>query len=259
MVQMELIVVNNWHVITEMFVERTSVWARFYFVSVYFAAVVVVMNVLTAFVLEAFISQYERNENEIKRILKLNEMATDEDSSPYAAVVPETPTKKRNEIEERMHSVIGLFKPQNEVSIYRYSRKLSKALFYEQLYPELFRKKTENEMDIEIPSNHKRRTSRIALEPWKSKMGDIAEETDETPEPRRAVGQTAGQTEAGKQEYKRHAVQFTNSGDFMNGMNATDIVMPSYTTPNAIWLENCESFPVTTEMGVTPHNATVLK
>merc|ERR1712113_413524 len=50
----------------------------------------------------------------------------------------------------------------NEVSIYQYSRKLSKALFYEQLYPELFRKKNDNELMIteEIRVNHKRRGSK---------------------------------------------------------------------------------------------------
>ena len=112
-VQMELIVVNNWHLITEMYVERTSVWARFYFVTVYFGAVVVVMNVLTAFVLEAFISQYERNEVEIKRILKLTEQSMS--GSPYDNVLQEAPRTKTNELEERMHAVIGLFKVSGHV------------------------------------------------------------------------------------------------------------------------------------------------
>ena len=52
---MELIVVNNWHMMTMMYTEVTSRYARIYFV-LYFTAVVIVMNVLTTFVLEAFIS-----------------------------------------------------------------------------------------------------------------------------------------------------------------------------------------------------------
>eukprot|EP01084_Bolivina_argentea_P260669 440270_1 len=49
-----------------------------------------------------------------------------------------------NEIETRMHCVIRLFKNENEVRIYHYTRKLSKALFYEQLYPHIFQ---QNEND----------------------------------------------------------------------------------------------------------------
>ena len=136
-VQMELIVVNNWHLITEMFVQRTSVYARFYFVSVYFSAVVVVMNVLTAFVLEAFISQYENNENEINKIMNVSALQNkgdneDGDNDPLHGQslidlvnqdVPE------NEIEARMHNVIRMFREEEEVGIYHYNRKLSKALF----------------------------------------------------------------------------------------------------------------------------------
>ncbi len=109
-VQMELIVVNNWHLITEMYVERTSVWARAYFVLVYFVSVVVVMNVLTAFVLEAFISQNQRNEVEIERILKMTEQIESSSGSPNDEVLQKAPRKKTNQIEERMHAVIGMFK-----------------------------------------------------------------------------------------------------------------------------------------------------
>eukprot|EP01083_Nonionella_stella_P162360 532968_1 len=122
-VQMELIVVNNWHIITQMYVAQTSTYARIYFLFVYFTAVVVVMNVLTAFVLEAFISQYENNETEMKQTME-----------------DDTEHKKAHDaqMESRMYEVLRLFKPENEVTIYHYTRKLSKALFYEQLYPQVF-------------------------------------------------------------------------------------------------------------------------
>merc|ERR1712173_500710 len=53
----------------------------------------------------------------------------------------EEENEDENQIELRMHSVIRLFKPENEVNIYHYTRTLSKALFYEQLYPQLFQNK----------------------------------------------------------------------------------------------------------------------
>eukprot|EP01084_Bolivina_argentea_P260668 440268_1 len=159
-VQMELIVVNNWHIITQMFVETTSIYARFYFLGVYFTAVVVVMNVLTAFVLEAFISQYENNENENRRNANdddENDNENDNQTKKNTENNKQNNNQKgmgmggmgmamndENEIETRMHCVIRLFKNENEVRIYHYTRKLSKALFYEQLYPHIFQ---QNEND----------------------------------------------------------------------------------------------------------------
>ena len=140
-VQMELIVVNNWHIITEMYVQVTSIYARFYFIVVYFSAVVVVMNVLTAFVLEAFISQYANNENELKKLMKAQAKKIDDEDNmnndKYPRIDLEDQDIPENEIECRMHNVIRMFKSEDEVAIYHYNRKLSKALFYEQLYPVL--------------------------------------------------------------------------------------------------------------------------
>ena len=53
----ELTVVNNWHVITGMYVKLTSEWSYVYFYLFYFVSVLIVMNVLTAFVFDAFITQ----------------------------------------------------------------------------------------------------------------------------------------------------------------------------------------------------------
>ena len=54
----ELTVVNNWHVITKMYIELTSTWSYIYFYMFYFVSVLIVMNVLTAFVFDAFITQF---------------------------------------------------------------------------------------------------------------------------------------------------------------------------------------------------------
>ncbi|ETO23388.1 two-pore calcium channel 3 [Reticulomyxa filosa] len=67
---MEVMAVANWQIIAQMFVLRTSKFARVYFILVYYGTVVVVMNVLTAFVLQAFISQYEKSLRVSKQLAK---------------------------------------------------------------------------------------------------------------------------------------------------------------------------------------------
>ncbi|XP_003739242.2 two pore calcium channel protein 1-like [Galendromus occidentalis] len=51
----ELMVVNQWHVLAEGFVLVTSKYARAYFVIFHMTCVILVMNIFTAFVIEAFI------------------------------------------------------------------------------------------------------------------------------------------------------------------------------------------------------------
>ncbi|XP_059167461.1 two pore calcium channel protein 1-like [Physella acuta] len=57
-VMFELTVVNQWHVITSGFVAVTSKAARLYFFSFHLCCVVIVLNIFTAFILEAFILEY---------------------------------------------------------------------------------------------------------------------------------------------------------------------------------------------------------
>ena len=57
LVMLELTVVNQWHAITRMYIEITSPWAYIYFYSFYFVSVLIVTNVLTAFIFDAFIIQ----------------------------------------------------------------------------------------------------------------------------------------------------------------------------------------------------------
>lgn len=59
-VLMALIVVNNWHVITKMYVYASGTPAKAYFIFVYVAGVVVMMNVLSAFILDVFMNSWEK-------------------------------------------------------------------------------------------------------------------------------------------------------------------------------------------------------
>merc|ERR1712032_908773 len=63
LVMLELTVVNQWHAITRMYIEIVSPWAYIYFYSFYFVSVLIVTNVLTAFIFDAFIIQFEINTN----------------------------------------------------------------------------------------------------------------------------------------------------------------------------------------------------
>ena len=54
----ELLIVNQWHVITEGFVLVSSPWAKLYFISFHVVCVIVILNIFIAFVLEAFILEY---------------------------------------------------------------------------------------------------------------------------------------------------------------------------------------------------------
>lgn len=61
----ELLVVNNWQVIMGGMVAVTSGWARWYFISFWLLAVVMVMNLLVAFILDAFFDKLEEEQEEV--------------------------------------------------------------------------------------------------------------------------------------------------------------------------------------------------
>ena len=50
----ELLVVNNWWVIAEMYTDVTNKWSRLFFASFYFWAVLIVVNLVVAFVIDMF-------------------------------------------------------------------------------------------------------------------------------------------------------------------------------------------------------------
>ncbi|KAH3852239.1 two pore calcium channel protein 1-like isoform X1 [Dreissena polymorpha] len=54
----ELTVVNQWHVISSGFIFVTNKWARLYFLSFHMSCVIIVLNIFVAFILEAFILEY---------------------------------------------------------------------------------------------------------------------------------------------------------------------------------------------------------
>lgn len=60
LVMLELTVVNQWHAITRMYIEISGTqFAYIYFYSFYFVSVLIVTNVLTAFIFDAFIIQFQ--------------------------------------------------------------------------------------------------------------------------------------------------------------------------------------------------------
>ena len=63
----ELLVVNNWHVLMEGFVLVTTPYYRWYFISFWTIAVVVILNLVIAFVLEAFFNKDEQRRSSGRR------------------------------------------------------------------------------------------------------------------------------------------------------------------------------------------------
>lgn len=72
----ELMVVNQWHILTEGFVHVTSKGARVYFLLFHLSCVVIVLNIFTAFVLEAFILEYTIDKTKLESAveMKIGEM-----------------------------------------------------------------------------------------------------------------------------------------------------------------------------------------
>ena len=60
----ELMVVNQWHVITEGHVLVTNKAARLFFFTFHFICVIVILNIFTAFVIEAFLLEFSFRSNE---------------------------------------------------------------------------------------------------------------------------------------------------------------------------------------------------
>uniref|UniRef100_A0A6G5ABW2 Putative two pore calcium channel protein 3 n=1 Tax=Rhipicephalus microplus TaxID=6941 RepID=A0A6G5ABW2_RHIMP len=72
----ELMVVNQWHILTEGFVHVTSKAARLYFLLFHLSCVVIVLNIFTAFVLEAFLLEYTIDKTKLESAVetKIGEM-----------------------------------------------------------------------------------------------------------------------------------------------------------------------------------------
>ncbi|XP_043220890.1 two pore calcium channel protein 1-like [Amphibalanus amphitrite] len=72
----ELMVVNQWHVLADGYAAVTTQWARLYFVAFHLCCVVLLLNIFTAFILEAFILEFttERTTTETRVERKIAEL-----------------------------------------------------------------------------------------------------------------------------------------------------------------------------------------
>ena len=81
----ELLVVNQWHVITEGYVLATGSKAtRIFFIAYHLISVILILNIFTAFVLEAFLLEYSYTKGNLEKALetKINEMGLAYGSKP---------------------------------------------------------------------------------------------------------------------------------------------------------------------------------
>ena len=81
----ELLVVNQWHIITEGYVLAVGSKAvRVYFILYHLISVILILNIFTAFVLEAFLLEYSYTKGNLERALetKINEMGLAYGSKP---------------------------------------------------------------------------------------------------------------------------------------------------------------------------------
>ncbi|CAH1791470.1 unnamed protein product [Owenia fusiformis] len=78
----ELMVVNQWHILTSGFVAVTNKAARLYFISFHLACVIIVLNIFTAFVLEVFILEFSLSGGKFDSAIeeKITEMGMQIDS-----------------------------------------------------------------------------------------------------------------------------------------------------------------------------------
>jgi len=81
----ELLVVNQWHIITDGFVLATGTKAtRLFFIAYHMISVIIILNIFTAFVLEAFLLEYSYSKGALETALetKINEMGLAYGSKP---------------------------------------------------------------------------------------------------------------------------------------------------------------------------------
>ena len=101
----ELLVVNQWHVITEGFVLATGTKAsRIYFIFYHLIIVILILNIFTAFVLEAFLLEYSYSKGSLEKALetKINEMGLNYGSKPITRTTarPETKSSKESILDD---------------------------------------------------------------------------------------------------------------------------------------------------------------
>jgi two pore calcium channel protein len=88
----ELVVLNNWQVVSQTFVDVTSKVAHIYFVLFYFMSVLVVFNLMIAFIIDTFISQAD-----IKPTASANEIQQDDRRLRRSKSLVSQPNEELNE------------------------------------------------------------------------------------------------------------------------------------------------------------------
>ncbi|XP_055957374.1 two pore calcium channel protein 1 isoform X1 [Patella vulgata] len=99
----ELTVVNQWHVLSSGFVIVTHKAARFYFFCFHLTCVVIVLNIFTAFILEAFILEYSlQKQPRLESVVeaKIKELGLGIGLKPVTPVKPKNDTIELVENEE---------------------------------------------------------------------------------------------------------------------------------------------------------------
>ncbi|KAI0227846.1 hypothetical protein LSAT2_021666 [Lamellibrachia satsuma] len=101
----ELLVVNQWHVLSSGFVLVTSKAARLYFISFHMICVVILLNILTAFILEVFILEYSLAQTELESAIeaRIKDMGLGLGQNPGAN--PKTAKQDKHVLVDNMEEV----------------------------------------------------------------------------------------------------------------------------------------------------------
>jgi two pore calcium channel protein 3 len=100
-----LMVVNNWHVLTDGFVRVTSKWARLYFFSFHLVVVILVLNIFTAFILEVFILEYTLHKGRYEFAIekKIHELGLGLDQKKTSEKMNQSKSEKTKEQTDELH------------------------------------------------------------------------------------------------------------------------------------------------------------
>lgn len=100
----ELLVVNQWHVLTEGFVIATGTKAtRIFFIAFHIVSVLNILNIFTAFVIEAFLLEFNLAKGTLETALetKINEMGLAYGSKPLKKKVKKTEVQEENILDDQ--------------------------------------------------------------------------------------------------------------------------------------------------------------
>ena len=109
----ELMVVNQWHVITEGHVLVTNKAARLFFFSFHFICVIVILNIFTAFVIEAFLLEFSFRSNEkpvSPLVNRINQMGLGYGSKPIQI-------KKQKSVSEDQEQLVEEFEEDDDSEV----------------------------------------------------------------------------------------------------------------------------------------------